>query len=421
MPSHEISRLILERERARLSKDFAQADFIRESLSAGGVSLFDATHQWRCEDGRSGTIPSWAEIEAGTAAVGVLPGALAGPDAGIEPHVKELVRQREEARAGKDFARSDLLREELKGLGVEVFDKEKMWRGRDGLSGVIIGYRGPGGVTDMEISTLIMQRERARQTSDWTTSDMIRDELKVVGVSISDREKSWKASDGRAGAIPQWSDARGAVPSMEPLASFAGGFAGPGRAPDLATLQQQIIAAALSASQDVASAQRTLALLQHGRAGQPMGQPMAQPMVQPMVQPVVQMPQSMGQSFGQFGQPMGQPMGQSMALATPFAARSQGKGVARQALAAPAPSVSPSVAEGLGFLAMAARSLTDDEILWLVELRELARKGSDWAGADRLRDALRERGVELNEREKLWASSDGRQGAIPAWGDLNVA
>jgi hypothetical protein len=115
-----------------------------------------------------------------------------------------LVQQREQARAQKDFARSDEVRDELKALGVEVFDKEKMWRAKNGLAGCIIGFSAEGVATDLEITTLVVQREKARQSSDFGTADMVRMELRAAGVEIYDKEKVWKVADGRQGPVPSW-------------------------------------------------------------------------------------------------------------------------------------------------------------------------------------------------------------------------
>jgi len=134
-----------------------------------------------------------------------------------ESQIKALVQQREQARANKDFTRSDEIREELKTMGVEVFDKEKMWRSTSGASGVILGYHARGGPTDLEITTLVVQREKVRQSGDFGTSDMIRNELRAVGVEIYDKEKIWKASDGRQGPVPTWQQVQAVCNTEGPL------------------------------------------------------------------------------------------------------------------------------------------------------------------------------------------------------------
>eukprot|EP00411_Alexandrium_monilatum_P013633 CAMPEP_0175276388 /NCGR_PEP_ID=MMETSP0093-20121207/48455_1 /TAXON_ID=311494 /ORGANISM="Alexandrium monilatum, Strain CCMP3105" /LENGTH=345 /DNA_ID=CAMNT_0016571287 /DNA_START=52 /DNA_END=1086 /DNA_ORIENTATION=+ len=210
----EIISLVVSREQARSAKDWTLADSIREKLSGMGVSLQDKSNTWRSNDGQTGRIPTWSEIEAGHTPESFMTQQDAGAASahagdGSEDHIKQLVLTREQARAAKDWTQSDKLREELGALGVEINDKEKMWRSKSGAKGVIIGYRGAGGPTDLEISTLMVQREKARQLGDFATSDMIRDELKTAGVHIQDREKTWRCSDGRQGTIPSWADVQG--------------------------------------------------------------------------------------------------------------------------------------------------------------------------------------------------------------------
>jgi len=65
------------------------------------------------------------------------------------------------------------------------------------------------------------------------------------------------------------------------------------------------------------------------------------------------------------------------------------------------------------------RRATDDEIKWLVEVREKARMAKDFSSGDALRDALlNSLGISLREKEKRWSSTDGRNGQIPLWNNL---
>jgi cysteinyl-tRNA synthetase len=49
-------------------------------------------------------------------------GSLAERGAGADPATERLMAEREQARAAKDFARADEIRDELAGLGWEVRD-----------------------------------------------------------------------------------------------------------------------------------------------------------------------------------------------------------------------------------------------------------------------------------------------------------
>jgi len=369
--------LIFQREQARQGQDFTQADEIRDQLTAMGVTLLDKTHQWRAADGRLGKIPSWSDIESG-AASGTLPAQSNDPLS----HVKSLVHQREQARANKDFPRGDQLREELKSLGVELFDKEKLWRGKDGSSGVIIGFQAGGGPTDLEVTTLIAQREKARQNSDFSTADMIRDELKQFGVTIQDKEKSWKSVDGRTGGVPMYNEAQGVTMQVPATMPVQGQY---GAVP--VSIQQQIMSLALQASQDPSMAQRALASLRQAVQGAPLAPATAPPRAMQALPPP-----------------------RRPATSLPAAHAKRGKG------GAPQP---PEVAEALSFCSQAAhRNVSDDEIMWVVEVRERQRKNSDFSAADALRDGLKQCGVDLHQKEQRWTHADGRAGEIPSWQSL---
>mmetsp|Transcript_2460 Transcript_2460/g.4615 ORF Transcript_2460/g.4615 Transcript_2460/m.4615 type:complete len:313 (-) Transcript_2460:137-1075(-) len=277
------------------------------------------------------------------------------------PMIKNLVQQREQARARKDFARSDELRNQLKAMGVEVFDKEKMWKASSGASGVVLGYRGAGGPTDLEITTLVLQREKARQNSDFGTSDMIRNELRAAGVEIYDKEKTWKAGDGRQGPIPSFQQVQ---------ALQAGGCAG-GLAAVAAQMQPMLGAMAGMSPQNQAAVMQALAAAQKSPAAQTM-----------------QLMQASGAS------------------------------AALNVAGAQSPEYQKAM-EILGEVSSSGRTVPDQEIEWLVGVREKLRYKKDFTSADNMRNTLRNAlGLELLEKEKRWTTNDGRSGTIPMWSDL---
>lgn len=398
----EIRRLIFEREQARLAKDFASADSLRDRLGELGVTLFDKTNTWKSADGRTGRIPTFSEIEAGTTAE-----AIGDPqpelDDSEEGHIKKMVQQREQARAAKDFAASDRIRDELKAMGVELFDKEKMWRSKTGASGCIIGYRSSGGPTDIEITTLVAQREKARQSSDFSTADMIRDELKKGGVEIDDKHKVWRANDGRSSAVPSWAAMAGPEVPVQVAAPAARGrvSVGPGYAPpppplgvrtgvSEAVLREEILRAASAAARNPATAAGSLQQLANlVRGGAPPPPPQAFP----------------------------------VAHAPPMRATVASARVQPSRMAAPvAEARSPEFLDAVSFLKdcqAGGRGANTNEISWVVEVREKCRQNKDFASSDELRDLLRSTvGVELHEKEKRWEASDGRQGDIPLWSSM---
>eukprot|EP00413_Alexandrium_margalefii_P043709 CAMPEP_0204584948 /NCGR_PEP_ID=MMETSP0661-20131031/46633_1 /ASSEMBLY_ACC=CAM_ASM_000606 /TAXON_ID=109239 /ORGANISM="Alexandrium margalefi, Strain AMGDE01CS-322" /LENGTH=381 /DNA_ID=CAMNT_0051594453 /DNA_START=64 /DNA_END=1209 /DNA_ORIENTATION=+ len=364
----ETVRLVMMREQARSQKDWSLADTIRDKLVASGVTLFDKTHSWKSSDGQTGRIPTFSEIEAGHTPESFMAqqearAAQVPAGDGSEAHIKHLVQMREQARAQKDWGQSDSLRDELKAQGVDIFDKEKMWRSSTGASGVILGYRAIGGPTDLEISTLVVQRERARQSSDFATSDMIRDELMAVGVQIQDREKTWRSNDGRQGTVPSWTEI---IAGGSAVPSGVRSVASPGMAQGKAGgLQDQVVQAALAAAQNPNSAMRTLQMLQQA---------------------------------------------------------ARGRAVVPRAATATSGSVNAECQAALDFISQcqtAGRPAQDAEIEWLVSLREKFRQMKDFPSSDALRNAMRNTlGIHFEEKEKMWKSNDGRMGAIPMWGSI---
>jgi len=61
-----------------------------------------------------------AALEAMLAVVGL--GGLARVEAAVDPEAERLAREREEARAARDFERADRLRDEIAALGFAVRD-----------------------------------------------------------------------------------------------------------------------------------------------------------------------------------------------------------------------------------------------------------------------------------------------------------
>merc|ERR1719469_126827 len=224
------------------------------------------------------------------------------------------------------------------------------------------------GPTDTEINTLVVQREKARKSNDFATSDMIRDALKENGVEIYDKEKQWKASDGRNGMVPQFGQA---MPTMGG-SGYIGGKGGMG-APSGADIQTQLMQAALECASNPGKAAQIMQRLQGAGA--------------------------MGGGAGARASPM-KPMGGMGAM---------GGGGGNNAEAA----------EALNFISQcqaAGRPASDAEIEWLVTLREKIRQGKHFSSADAIRNGLRDQlGVNLQEKEKRWMCNDGRQGAIPMW------
>jgi len=343
----------------------------------------DKTQTWKAADGRTGRIPTFHEVLAGVPAQ--IPESLPEPvmkGVGGEElaYIKHLVKLREQARAEKDWAQSDKIRDDLKALGVDLQDKDKIWKSKTGHMGIIVGYRGTAGPSDHEITVLVSSREKARHSNDYATSDMIRDELRAYGVDLNDKLKVWRTLEGRQGSIPTWQSIQlggassrvGGVVGAMPLQPM--GFAG-AEAAHAGDVRQQVIQAALQAASNPATAARTLQLLQTVGGASHVG---------------IRAP----------------------ALPTP---------PPRPGPAVSAVARSPEANEAavlVNQIQTQNRLAMDPEIDRLVSLREKVRQAKDFAAADELRELFRSVGIELQEREKRWTTTDGRVGAIPLWTSL---
>ena len=121
----EIHKLINEREQARSAKDFDKSDAIRSDLRQRGVDVYDKDKIWVAADGRRGAI---------------IVGEGAGASCALSnAEIAQKVQQREQVRASKDFGAADTMRDELRACGVDIYDKEKIWKSNDGRQGRV-GY-----------------------------------------------------------------------------------------------------------------------------------------------------------------------------------------------------------------------------------------------------------------------------------------
>ena len=149
--SEEISRAIEEREAARKNRDYTRADQLRTDLKAQGVELFDADHEWRASDGRRGSMVASA---SGVPSVCSL----------HDDHIVQMVAQRERARASHDWAQADQLRESLRSQGVDLQEKQKIWRAADGRVGLLTNR-----LNESEIQCLVNMREQEHRSARSTS------------------------------------------------------------------------------------------------------------------------------------------------------------------------------------------------------------------------------------------------------------
>jgi hypothetical protein len=135
-----------------------------------------------------------------------------------EGQVNSMLAERLQAKMGRDFQTADRIRDQLRAMGVEVYDKEKTWKaGGGGGGGGGGGFRGGGGqfgpkghdyrrdddgsatVDEGKIDAMLAERLQAKMSRDFPTADRIRDQLRGMGIEVYDQERTWKAGGGGGG------------------------------------------------------------------------------------------------------------------------------------------------------------------------------------------------------------------------------
>lgn len=107
----------------------------------------------------------------------------------------QSARQREEVRRNRDYREADRLRDNLKRMGVECEDASHRFTFR-GLEGNYDLHRD---LNFKEAQCIALEREEARKGRDYSRSDSIRDWLSTQGVELVDKTHTFTMSDGTSG------------------------------------------------------------------------------------------------------------------------------------------------------------------------------------------------------------------------------
>lgn len=192
----EIQARVSEREEARRSKDWERSNVLRDQMRDVGIELDDKNSVWRTLTGREGSY-------TGVPRAPMLSGL----------QIQQLICERERLRAAKQFDAADHVRVKLAQHGVEIFDTERLWRSADGQQGVIItgGHEVHCTLADGEIAMRVKQREEARASKRWADADVIRNELRTLGIEFLDKQRAWCTTDGRQGPYPPLQQGAGSV------------------------------------------------------------------------------------------------------------------------------------------------------------------------------------------------------------------
>ena len=187
----EIEKLVAQRLEAKFERDYATADQIREQLqNEYDVKVDDRKRKWTVGDRPFRGAP---DLNAPYTRRG-------GGDVEDVSKVEELVEERADAKARRDYAAADAIRDQLNAMGISVDDRSREWRVADAPYARARGDSAPVDVDTVE--GLVAERSQAKIAGEYDTADAIRDRLRnEFGVSVDDRVKEWVV-DGRSAAAP---------------------------------------------------------------------------------------------------------------------------------------------------------------------------------------------------------------------------
>jgi transposase len=188
----EIEKLVAQRLEAKFERDYATADAIREQLqNEYDVKVDDRKRKWTVGDQPFRGAP---DLNAPYTRRG-------GGEVEDVAKVEELVEERADAKARRDYAAADAIRDQLNAMGISVDDRSREWRVADAPY-----CRGRGDTADVDVATveaLVSERSRAKIAAEYDTADAIRDRLRTeFGVSVDDRVREWVVDKAPAVAAP---------------------------------------------------------------------------------------------------------------------------------------------------------------------------------------------------------------------------
>jgi len=188
----EIEKLVAQRLEAKFERDYATADAIREQLQKEyDVKVDDRKRKWMVGDQPFRGAP---DLNAPYTRRG-------GGEVEDVGKVEELVEERADAKARRDYAAADAIRDQLNAMGISVDDRSREWRVADAP---YARARGDSAPVDVEtVEGLVAERSQAKIAGEYDTADAIRDRLRnEFGVSVDDRVKEWVVDSPAAAPAP---------------------------------------------------------------------------------------------------------------------------------------------------------------------------------------------------------------------------
>lgn len=179
--AEKVQALVAERAVARLEQNWDRADAIRLTLHRDhNVRCNDRYRVWRGD----GQLYSMMEHYARD--------PTDGSRLVNETMVAELVARRARLRRRRDMEAADAALDELLGLGVIPDDARRTWR----HVGLPIYRRSPDEtdriVDEGVVEALLLKRLKARLRNDFVEADAILDDLMTARVSVSDEKRRWR-------------------------------------------------------------------------------------------------------------------------------------------------------------------------------------------------------------------------------------
>ena len=197
--SKEIKELIEERARFKAERLYRNADAIRDELrDRFRVVVDDRKREWMIGDSR--------RLERG-GRDRFSPFTMADfseqPD--NQEEIQELVEKRDKARADRDFATADDIREHLLQQGVTINDKLRQWtvggfpevqdERKSKFNNAYIRRGGAGSLTSEDeerISSMLAKRDMHKRNRKFKSADAIRDQLREeYNIQVDDRNREW--------------------------------------------------------------------------------------------------------------------------------------------------------------------------------------------------------------------------------------
>ena len=230
-----------ERLKAKLSKNYDHADYVKESLARSGVVLHDGCKAWRGDGDLDGfhnelnkaarqTQPMYEtagnnkrNAPVSRSKSGDLYVYTRADDGKDRPDLNEdavvaLVNKRSWLKANGAYEQADVVRLELQmEHRVEVKDKSRTWvaltphghphrpvKGRQSPppDHPLMNAGGEGGVLS-RVESLLATRWKAKLEKQFFHADAAQDALRAIGVEVDDYNFSWRFNNPNAAATPR--------------------------------------------------------------------------------------------------------------------------------------------------------------------------------------------------------------------------